>query len=97
MYKDVTAFFLLLCCGAGAVRLDGAGRMFHDCDWSVLFNGFDVSHTGSLFCVELTVGTYSTQATGQRKAAVARNTMLMGSSNHLHTRWAVNLFSHISQ
>ncbi|XP_028029035.1 sodium- and chloride-dependent transporter XTRP3B-like [Bombyx mandarina] len=42
MYKDLTAFFLLLCCGAGAVRLDGAGRMFHDCDWSVLFNGFDI-------------------------------------------------------
>ncbi|XP_072947555.1 sodium-dependent serotonin transporter-like [Epargyreus clarus] len=36
LFKDVLAYFVLLCCGLGAIRLEGAGMMFHKCDWGVL-------------------------------------------------------------
>ncbi|KAJ8715966.1 hypothetical protein PYW08_013251 [Mythimna loreyi] len=36
MFKDVMAYFVLVCVAVGAVNLKGSGRMFNDCDWSVL-------------------------------------------------------------
>ncbi|XP_073946633.1 sodium-dependent proline transporter-like isoform X2 [Choristoneura fumiferana] len=42
LFKDVLAFFVLICCAIGCTRLEGAGRMFRECDWSVLFDGFQI-------------------------------------------------------
>ncbi|KAL4711446.1 hypothetical protein ACJJTC_005570 [Scirpophaga incertulas] len=42
LFKDVTAFFVLLCFVLGASRLNGAGAMFKQCDWSVLFDNLQI-------------------------------------------------------
>ncbi|XP_049874371.1 sodium- and chloride-dependent glycine transporter 2-like [Pectinophora gossypiella] len=42
LFKDVMAYFILICCALGALRLDGASRMFQDADWSCLLNDFQI-------------------------------------------------------
>ncbi|XP_041986958.1 sodium-dependent dopamine transporter-like [Aricia agestis] len=40
LFKDVLAFFIVTCCCVGVFRLKGAGRMFAEFRWSVLFDSF---------------------------------------------------------
>ncbi|CAH0584455.1 unnamed protein product [Chrysodeixis includens] len=42
LFKDVLTYFVLVCVAVGALRLEGAGRMFNDCDWSVLLEGLQL-------------------------------------------------------
>ncbi|CAK1585998.1 unnamed protein product [Parnassius mnemosyne] len=42
LFKDVLAYFMLIICVLGAVRLDGATTMFNECDWGVLFEGTQI-------------------------------------------------------
>ncbi|KAM3966363.1 sodium-dependent nutrient amino acid transporter 1 [Aphomia sociella] len=37
LFKDVLTYFVLLSFALGAPRLDGAGRMFSECDWGALY------------------------------------------------------------
>ncbi|CAK1544945.1 unnamed protein product [Leptosia nina] len=42
LFKDVLTYFMLALCAVGVVRLKGAGKIFKECDWGVLFNGYQV-------------------------------------------------------
>ncbi|XP_030037680.1 sodium-dependent serotonin transporter isoform X2 [Manduca sexta] len=42
LFKDVLAYFVLICSAFGAARLGGAGRMFQECDWTVLLDGLEI-------------------------------------------------------
>ncbi|XP_022130073.2 sodium-dependent proline transporter-like isoform X2 [Pieris rapae] len=42
LFKDALTYFSLVVCAVGVTRLNGASRMFTECDWGVLFNGFQV-------------------------------------------------------
>lgn len=42
LFKDVTTYLVLLTFAIGAARLQGAGRMFQDCDWAVLLTNGQV-------------------------------------------------------
>ncbi|CAH2245496.1 jg8729 [Pararge aegeria aegeria] len=42
LFKDVLAFFVLVSSAFGVTRLQGASRIFYECDWSVLFEGIQI-------------------------------------------------------
>ncbi|XP_047026941.1 sodium-dependent proline transporter-like [Helicoverpa zea] len=42
LFKDVLTYFVLVCVAVGAMQLKGAGRMFSDCNWSVIFEGLQM-------------------------------------------------------
>ncbi|XP_063827922.1 sodium-dependent neutral amino acid transporter SLC6A17-like [Ostrinia nubilalis] len=42
LFKDVMAYFVVVCFGLGAARLDGAAAMFKRCDWTVLLNNMQI-------------------------------------------------------
>ncbi|KAJ0178151.1 hypothetical protein K1T71_005974 [Dendrolimus kikuchii] len=44
LFKDVLTYFVLVCCAIGATRLNGADRMFKECDWSVLLQELEIWH-----------------------------------------------------
>ncbi|KAL0871749.1 hypothetical protein ABMA27_004252 [Loxostege sticticalis] len=42
LFKDVLAYFVLVCFGLGAFRLHGSTTMFQVCDWTVLLNNMQI-------------------------------------------------------
>ncbi|CAB3220527.1 unnamed protein product [Arctia plantaginis] len=56
LFKDVLAFFVLVCCAVGVSQLQGSGRMFKECDWSVMFEGAQMWREAMEYSlIELTV------------------------------------------
>ncbi|XP_053606150.1 sodium-dependent nutrient amino acid transporter 1-like [Plodia interpunctella] len=39
LFKDVLSYLTLITFSLGVMRLDGASKMFHDCDWGALLRG----------------------------------------------------------
>ncbi|XP_068618717.1 sodium-dependent serotonin transporter-like [Battus philenor] len=56
LFKDVFAYFILLVCVLGVIRLGGATAMFDECDWTVLFEGTQIWRDALEYClVQMTV------------------------------------------
>ncbi|XP_063535878.1 sodium-dependent serotonin transporter-like [Cydia strobilella] len=57
LFKDTLAFFVLICSAIGCLNLEGAGNMFHYCDWGVLFEGTQIWREAIEYSlIEMTVG-----------------------------------------
>ncbi|XP_045450649.1 sodium-dependent nutrient amino acid transporter 1-like [Melitaea cinxia] len=50
LFKDLIAFFVLVTCAAGVIRLKGSSRMFYECDWSVLYDGLQLWRDALEYC-----------------------------------------------
>ncbi|XP_075978484.1 sodium-dependent proline transporter-like [Anticarsia gemmatalis] len=56
LFKDLLSYFVLVCCAVGAMRLEGATRMFKDAEWSVMFDGLQMWREALEYAlVEMTV------------------------------------------